>query len=223
MGKTAEERIILAVGAFLIALASLVGVLVAFTAINALLPDPPNIPGVDIINPKELRRDAALALYFTVAATWAYLVWDSSNFTWRRGWLYGISVSFFGALSLPNYLGGDLLVPLWWQAVINIPFAFVSIVCAILIWNVRFGEIEARVLKHFTLFTLATFGIALPIVFNIFYAAVRMGILDKDNITTMFMSGAIYILSAIAGIAVTALNYLVMEGIKVPPVATPPA
>ncbi|NEH27442.1 hypothetical protein [Rhizobium ruizarguesonis] len=214
MDKTSEERFVLAVGAVLIALASLVGVLAVSIFLGYLLPRIQIIPGEPVINSDDLASYLPLLLYFVVAGTWTYFVWDATNSTWRRSWLYGIAVLFFGSLSVANYFGGDALIPVRWQALINIPFVFVSVVCIASLWTASFTVLEAKILKLMTLFTLATFGVILPTVFSIFYVAFRFGMMDMDDLKTDFISGATYTLSALLGIAVSALNYLIMKWIK---------
>jgi hypothetical protein len=214
MDKTSEERFVLAVGAGVIALASLIGVWAASILLGYLLPDPEPVCGGLNINSDDLASVIPLLLYFVVAGTWAYLVWDATNSTWRRSWLYGIAVLFFGSLSIANYFGGDALIPVRWQALINIPFVFVSIVCIASLWAASFTLLEAKILKFMALFTLATFGAILPIVFNIFYVAVKFGIMDKNDLKTNFMSGATYAMSALLGIALSALNYIIMKWVE---------
>jgi hypothetical protein len=214
--KSDDERFALAVGAAVIALASLVGVLAASVLLRYLLPGYQETSGEDTINAHALRDYKALTLYFLVAATWTYFVWDATNTSWRRGWLYGIAVLFFGSFSFGNYMGGAMLIPVRYQALINIPFAFVSMVCVSSIWGTNFTLIEARILKYITLFAVATFGAVLPIVFSLLYVAVRLGMIHKDELQPLFMSGSVYVLCSIAGIAVSALNYIVMQRIKAP-------
>ncbi|GLS33756.1 hypothetical protein SAMN04488498_11981 [Mesorhizobium albiziae] len=222
MAKPSEKRLILAVGAVLIAIASLVGVGVLLRILNEVV-SLSIFDDQNYVNSDEFERNFAFILYFVVAGSWTYVVWDATNSTWRRGLLYGIAVLFFGSFTLINYLGADALIPLSFLAVTNILFAFVSTVCVALIWMVNFTLIEAKILKYMSLFALATFGVCLPLVFNLFYFAVRLGMVDKDNVKSLFLSGAVYILSALSGIAVSAINYTVMDRIKGRAASTPSA
>jgi hypothetical protein len=200
-----ERRFLLGLGAILIMCMAVVIALVLRLLLFALTP--PQGPPDTNIN-VDFQGTVVPTVGFIVSLpVISYLLWDSSNHTWRRGVLYMVVVLVIGALSYANYISFDSLAPLWFQAILNVVLAFAASMSIILLWYVEFKTAEARVFKYAAIFGLGAFGVLAPLLFSLIYLGARLHFASKNQEILVFSNNAVALACAVGGLILALLKY----------------
>jgi hypothetical protein len=229
MSHLIEHRLLKAVGAILIFFVAIVftlffrsllyeinpnpvemgGHIVDVRGILTYIPPDPEKIGLGNINIDVQGTILPVLALFGSAPLIAYLLWDAEASTWRRSALYAITVIAVGTLSWANFVSFDTLVPIWFQAILNLILAFCSAVAISLVWYVRFRSPEAKILKYATIAALAGFAVFLPIVFDIAYIANKLQLVKKGDTTAIWIFGkeTVALVCAVGGLILGILNF----------------
>jgi hypothetical protein len=204
-----ERRLILGAGAVLIMFVAIIAVV--FLRLLLFNFAPHASYGDKNILPDDLGGYVIPMVGVLIAASpIVYLMWDKTNSSWRRAWLYTGATLVIGAFSLTNYWSDDTLVPISWQATMNIALAFSATVAISLLWDVSFSLTEAKILKYMSIAALCAFGVILPTIFDLAFFAIKLNIVAKDEalMVLVFAKDSITAICAIGGLALAVLKYL---------------
>lgn len=205
--ETTEKRILLFVGA--VASAAIASVLAVAVRILLLgvTPDAGE-PGSNH-NPSGTFLFGMQLLVFLIAAcSISYVLFSSSNLTKTNKLLYIFVTIFVGAFSFANYSSLDTLVPISFQAILNLVLAIFSVFTVRILWLAKFESFEAKVISYAGIFFVSGFLIFLPVIASLLFFLYKLGFLTGNpEFTLDGIKDTIIVICTIVGLLITVLKY----------------